>query len=117
MNNTTNNLLICPSCDNRVKQADEFCTRCGTLFEEDVRCIRHGDQNSDGVCVMCCLPFCSECGGVVNCAFLCEDHYLYEIYEGMARVYGVLDDTQAQYVQLALNRPDFIHSCTIGIVH
>lgn len=92
----------CPDCRNEVKQDDEFCTNCGTLFIEDVKCNIHPDKDADGVCIICSLPYCSKCGSLNNKHFLCTLHYNYEIFQDMARIYGTLDDTEAQYVKSCL---------------
>ena len=43
--------------------------------------------------------FCPDCGAIfVRNLFLCNNHDSYEIYEGMARVFGSSDELEAQYV-------------------
>ena len=104
MNESDNNLLTCEACNNPVNDDDDFCTNCGTLFIEGVFCSNHDNIAADGVCIICSLPFCKECGFRSNNHFLCNQHSNYEIYERMARVYGVLDDTDAQYVKACLEQ-------------
>lgn len=94
----------CSFCKNPVKQNDEFCTDCGTLFEDGIKCSVHTDKDAEGVCIICSLPFCALCGAIVHKHFLCESHSGYEIYQGMARVYGNLDDTNAQYIKSCLEQ-------------
>ena len=96
--------LECSNCKNQVKADDEFCPECGTLFEDDVMCSNHTDIVAAGVCIICCLPFCENCGEDINNRFLCHSHSNYEIYQQMARVYGDLDDTKAQYVKSCLEQ-------------
>jgi hypothetical protein len=36
--------------------------------------------------------------------FLCNDHGVYEIFEGFARVFGSLDDTEAQFAKSCLEK-------------
>lgn len=59
-------------------------------------------KKAKGVCIICCLAFCSECAGWVNNVFLCAIHEGYEIYEGMARVFGTSDEALAQHVLYSL---------------
>ncbi|MEO8513437.1 MAG: zinc ribbon domain-containing protein [Ignavibacteria bacterium] len=94
----------CSHCGNPVDKDDEFCTDCGTIFEEDVKCSVHINSEALGVCVICCLPFCNLCGNTINNHFLCNTHSDYEIYQGMVRVYGDLDDTNVQYASSCLKQ-------------
>lgn len=96
----------CSGCNSTVKQDDEFCPECGALFNEGIKCSSnaHSKFNAEGVCVICCFPFCERCGENVNGRFLCHAHSGYEIYQGMARVFGDLDDTNAQYVRSCLEQ-------------
>jgi hypothetical protein len=99
-------IFECKTCFNQVKEQDEFCPECGTLFEDAVKCSVHPDIEAEGVCIICCFPFCSQCGAPNNKHFLCHAHYDYEIYPGMARVYGGLDDTNVQYIKACLEQSD-----------
>ncbi|MBL0174691.1 MAG: hypothetical protein IPP94_05405 [Ignavibacteria bacterium] len=91
----------CGECGGRIREEDEFCPDCGALFIDPVLCSRHPDVPAEGVCVVCCLPFCGEEGKRINGVFLCGDHNTYEIYEGMARVHGVSDEATAlHYVDI-----------------
>jgi ribosomal protein S27AE len=94
----------CSSCGNPVKADDDFCPQCGDLFAEDVFCANHADHQANGVCIICAVPLCSDCGGVVAGRFLCNHHSYYEIYEGMVRVFGSLDDVAAQYAKTCLEQ-------------
>lgn len=93
----------CESCKSVVKESFEFCPECGSIFKKAL-CENHPVEEATGVCIICSLPFCSECGGNVNDKFLCEDHSGYEIYQGMARVYGTSDAAQADFVQSCLEQ-------------
>ena len=96
--------LMCSRCSNRAKAEDDFCPHCGELFTDGIRCSQHPQLPASGVCIICALPFCDECGGAVVGHFLCAHHDSYEIYEGMVRVYGGLDDVAAQYAQSCLEQ-------------
>ena len=95
---------ICKWCENEIEESDEFCPNCGTKFKDDAFCTQHHNKKAEGVCIICCEPFCVKCGGWINDIFLCELHANYEIYQGMARIYGVLDDNMAQFVQECLKQ-------------
>jgi hypothetical protein len=97
----------CTICKNSVSQEDEFCPECGTIFSDDISCINHPNINATGVCIICCIPFCDECGLIENKHFLCNDHVHYEIIEGMAKIYSVLDYTNAEYVKSCLELEGF----------
>ena len=94
----------CSFCQNEINEDDEFCPECGTLFE-DAKCINHPNENAAGACVICCEPYCKECGFFVNDRiFLCNEHSEYEIYEGMARIYGSADAAQIEYLENCLEQ-------------
>ncbi len=114
------NQIKCSYCDQPVAESDDFCPKCGRLFADDVFCENHPEIEADGVCVICATPFCHHCGSVVNGKFLCEQHAGYEIYQNLARVYGVSDDSQAQYVKNCLEEAGlhpFIFSRKAGPWH
>jgi hypothetical protein len=98
MSRSRNKTKLCPSCKNRIAEEDDFCPHCGKLQSDGVRCANHKSAMAEGVCIICTTPMCRRCGTWVNKRFLCSDHTGYEIYEGMARVYGVSDEAAAQYV-------------------
>jgi hypothetical protein len=104
MPDSENDQLICPRCSHEVVDEDDFCPQCGELFADEVRCSHHPKEEAAGVCIICALPFCDDCGGLVAGHFLCEHHETYEIYEGMVRVYGVLDDVTAQFARSCLEQ-------------
>ncbi len=99
--------LICIRCDFQVDKNSDFCPRCGKLFIENVKCENHSHIDATGVCVICRVPFCSNDGDQVNNVFLCVDHNGYEIYQGMARVFGTSDEVQIQYVKNYLEENNF----------
>jgi hypothetical protein len=103
---SSNEGFLCSQCRNEVTKEDHFCRRCGSLFEVAHRCVNHAEREAEGVCIICCVPYCVECGGWVNDLFLCQNHADYEIYEGMVRVYGASDEVNAQYVQKCLEQSD-----------
>lgn len=89
--------LLCDFCGTEISNDSEFCTKCGTIFIDDVSCFNHSDVEAKGVCAICHQAYCKRCGLRVNSIFLCNEHSHYEIYEGMARVFGSSD---AQKVNL-----------------
>jgi len=103
-----NDILTCEVCNNQVKEDDDFCPYCGSLFIEEIFCENHNEILADGVCVICCIPFCNKCGAIKDNYFLCEQHSNYEIIEGMVRVYETLDITAIQYVKACLEN-DGLH--------
>ena len=90
--------FLCGECNSNVAEADEFCPSCGSLFVEDTPCLNHASVPAAGVCIVCCGAFCTECGKRSSGMFLCEEHQRYEIYEGMARVYGNNNEAMSQYL-------------------
>jgi hypothetical protein len=96
--------FVCGECKNDILEDDDFCPHCGALLVEQVLCNQHQSIPAEGVCIICALPYCGECGTLVLGRFLCNHHSNYEIYEGMVRVYGVLDDTAAQFAKSCLDQ-------------
>jgi hypothetical protein len=94
--------LKCRTCHQPVQETDEFCPQCGTLRVGGVMCQNHDAVNAAGVCTLCCLPFCADCGGKVKGRFLCTQHRQYEIYEGMARVFGASDAALVEFAKSCL---------------
>lgn len=91
--------VICNNCELEILSDSEFCPRCGIIFIKDVHCSNHPDVDASGVCVICSEPFCEECGYSDSLIFLCTAHDHYEIYEGMARVFGTSDEIQIHHVE------------------
>lgn len=108
LENKSNDFLTCEVCNNPVKEDDDFCPYCGSLFIDEIFCNNHNDILADGVCIICNYPFCKKCVTKINNHFLCVEHSNYEIFEGMAKVYGAIDDTTAQYVKTCLEQ-DGLH--------
>jgi hypothetical protein len=104
MTDANGSALTCGQCENEVEKSDEFCPNCGSLFAMNIYCNNHTSIKAEGVCIICCTPFCSECGKWKNHIFLCSIHINYEIYQGMARVFGVSDEAQAQYIASCLEQ-------------
>jgi hypothetical protein len=98
---------LCANCSFEADDDSDYCPRCGTLFIENVKCETHIKNEAEGVCVICGNPFCSDCGHSVNNIFLCNEHDGYEIYEGMARVFGTSDEIQIHYVNSCLEENSF----------
>jgi RNA polymerase subunit RPABC4/transcription elongation factor Spt4 len=78
--------LQCSNCELELTNEDEFCPRCGCLFDESVKCYNHELKIAEGVCVICNYAFCEKCGMFVNDVFLCAEHEHYEIYQSLAVV-------------------------------
>ncbi len=70
-------------------------------------CFNHGSEPAEGVCVICSKPFCRKCGSLTAGIFFCDAHSSYEIEEGMARVFGSIDNVQAQYVTRCLEQAGY----------
>jgi len=97
-------LSTCGTCRNEIKLNDDFCPHCGSILTEGLTCSKHRTQKAEGVCIVCSAPYCGKCGAKVHKLFLCSTHQEYEIYEGMARVYGVSDEANAKYVADCLKK-------------
>ena len=96
---------VCGRCERAADNEDDFCPDCGTLFITGVKCSCHSDKDAEGVCIICCEPFCKDCGLFVNDrVFLCTDHSEYEIFEDMARVYGSFDYVHVDYAKSCLEQ-------------
>lgn len=77
----------CHHCGLVVKEEEVFCTNCGGLLHGMIPCGRHADEEADGVCVICSMRCCSECGGWMGSFFLCNVHKRYEVREGKVGVF------------------------------
>jgi hypothetical protein len=111
---------ICDFCELDIQSDSEFCPRCGTILIEDVFCNTHPDIEAYGVCVICAVACCEICGHSKNNVFLCNDHEDYEIYEGMARVFGASDEAQLQHIKGFLEQSElhpFIYSRKSSPMH
>lgn len=95
--------FVCPDCRKRVEEADDFCPHCGVIFSKGIVCDKHHRIEASGVCVVCGVPCCDECGGAMNGLFLCIRHSSYEIFQGMVKVYGTHDDADAEIAKARLN--------------
>lgn len=94
--------LFCDFCGTEMSDDAEFCTKCGTIFIDDVSCFNHPDDEARGVCAICHQAYCKRCGLRVNGIFLCNEHSDYEIYEGMARIFGSSDEQQINFYKSIL---------------
>ena len=106
--NMSREVLACDNCNKSVKEDDEYCPHCGSIFVGDVYCHNHQDIEAKGVCVVCSYAFCESCGLSINDIFICDEHNNYEIYGAMARVYGGSDILDVEYVKNALEQ-DGLH--------
>jgi hypothetical protein len=75
-----NDQLTCSRCSNEAKAEDDFCPHCGELFADGIQCSQHPHLPGVGVCIICALAFCDDCGGMILGHFLCKRHESYEIY-------------------------------------
>ncbi len=105
--NEGNNEVICGYCETTVNEDDDFCPECGTLFTEDANCMNHPEIPAEGVCIICGSPYCKECGYRINKLFLCALHSDYEIYEGMAKVFGTPEESTAEFIRFILIQGGF----------
>lgn len=108
---------VCPNCECEVRNDDDFCPDCGTLFTEDVKCAEHTDKDAEGVCVICCEPFCKECGRKRDGVFFCEQDSGYNFSEGRANLFESNDPEQMDVVKNILEEKGlhpFILSQTKG---
>ncbi|TAK51669.1 MAG: hypothetical protein EPO24_15685 [Bacteroidetes bacterium] len=106
MNPLSQSVFRCEECNETVNEKDTFCANCGAMFLENQFCALH-DTPVEGVCVICFKLCCRICGKKENGIFLCNEHWLYEIYEGMARIWGSTDNVQAQFVVNLLEQAGF----------
>lgn len=90
---------ICGNCEQDILDDAEYCPRCGTILIDDVICNNHPDVEASGVCVVCSLPYCDNCGYTDDLVYLCNVHDHYEVYQGMARVFGTSDEVQIRHVE------------------
>lgn len=112
--------IRCDKCGLKIDEDSDFCPRCGTLFSDGVKCTNHPSTDADFVCVICSEPFCKKCGAIVSRVFLCAQHDSYEIYQGMARVYGSSDFAQVNYIKGCLEQESlhpFIYSRKASPMH
>lgn len=100
-------LISCKHCGYKINSDSEFCSKCGTIIVENVSCSNHSDRSAAGVCAICHQPYCIKCGLRVNSIFLCDEHSEYEIYEGMARIFGSSDEAQINYLKSGLEKEGF----------
>jgi hypothetical protein len=110
----------CEHCKLEIQSDSEYCPRCGTVLIENTFCENHLEAKAKGVCVICTIPFCNNCGHNDKNVFLCITHKGYEIYEGMAKVFGTLDEIQAKHVESFLKESGihpFIYSRKSSPMH
>jgi hypothetical protein len=98
--------ILCDFCGTEISVDAEFCGKCGTLFIDHASCFNHSDDDARGVCAICHQAYCKKCGLRVNGIFLCNEHSDYEIYEGMARVFGSSDEQRVNYLKAILKEND-----------
>lgn len=99
-----NDKFECELCGADVNESDTYCPDCGALFVEGINCKNHPLDEAAGACIICGQAYCKKCGSRVRNLFLCNEHDAYEIYEGMARVFGSSDELETQYAYDALKK-------------
>jgi hypothetical protein len=97
----------CDRCKLPATKADTFCRNCGALFFNGISCLHHPSAAAKGVCVICFKPSCKKCGKKTRAVFLCNLHMDYEIQEGMARIFGTMDNLEAQRVTAFLTQAGY----------
>ena len=85
-------------CGADVEKDDDFCPSCGVTFRDDVYCYKHASEPAKGVCLICSIPCCEECGMTQGQMFFCRRHGEYGIYERSACVF---DSTEYRDAQIA----------------
>jgi len=92
-------VFLCNQCTGEVGSHSQFCIHCGSILLGHVLfCRKHLHTEAAGVCVICQQPFCFGCAQRIDGALLCSVHAVYEIYESMARVYGINDSIMANHI-------------------
>ena len=69
-----------------------------------MHCVNHPHVEAEGVCIICCKAYCGNCLNRVIRLYLCDRHRDYEIYEGMARVFGGSDIAQTEFAKSCLEQ-------------
>lgn len=99
MNSEAREVFICGQCTGEVGGHDQFCIHCGAVLPGYVLfCQKHVHTEATGVCIICQKPYCLGCAQNVGGVYLCNAHAAYDIYECMARVYGINDEIMAKYI-------------------
>jgi len=96
------NKFLCSTCNFEIQPDTDYCSRCGNIFIEEVKCENHLETEAEGVCVICTKPCCNKCGYKGNDVFLCNEHDSIEIYQGLAKVYGTVDEIQVHFIKQCL---------------
>jgi hypothetical protein len=107
MGKSVKSKLTCERCNELVLTKDTYCQNCGGLFSDDLHCTKHKSVPADGVCVICSKPFCINCGGDVNKVFLCNLHFDHDVFEGMARVFGSMDNVRVHFAHTCLKQAGY----------
>ncbi len=56
-----------------------------------------------GVCVVCGVPCCDECGSKWMACSVCIHHVTCEMFEGMVKVYGTHEEAEAEFTKSRLD--------------
>jgi hypothetical protein len=112
---------FCDQCGGRVEPDSDFCVHCGIIFAEQIHCRTHPQNEAEGVCLICRIPFCGECGTTVNAVFLCQEHSTLRIVEGGASVFNSTDLPLAQIASQVLTEsgyhPFFVTRTTVPVTN
>ncbi len=103
MQDNTEDEFVCSACGKEVIGDYDFCPHCGSILSEGVFCDKHQHVAAVGVCVVCGVPCCDECGSEVNKTFLCARHVDCEIFEGMVKVYATHEEADAEFTKSRLD--------------
>ncbi len=96
------NKYLCDTCKLEIETDSDYCPRCGTIFIENIKCENHPDIEAEGVCIICTKPCCKNCGYAGKDVFLCNEHDSIEIYQGLAKVYGTVDEIEVHFIKQCL---------------
>ena len=105
--------LACDHCGGEVRAEDDFRTNCGTLLKRTANCVSHRSVQAEGACVICGDPFCGDCGGWADGTFFCARHAMYEVVDGLARIFRSRDSHLAYLASTSLEAAGF-HPLLVG---
>ncbi len=84
-------MIPCEECGADLDADEEFCTNCGRISRDNVKCHNHPGSDADFACVICCRPCCGECGTKEGTVFMCWEHASVGVYEQGASVLSTTD--------------------------
>ncbi len=72
----------CEECHASVGETDDFCSECGAIFGENLRCDENPEAAAFAVCVVCQKRLCQECDVAVSGRHSCAAHENFEWISG-----------------------------------